>query len=158
MMIMEELGGDWAKLVVQDAPPAPIYNNPLSGQQFTVGSYSVRGWYTELRRIGAAAREMLIAAAAQEWRVPASECTAANSLVTHGPSGRNKNYGSLATLAASLPIPQEPVLKNNSDFKVIGTSPARVDVPLKVDGSARYGIDTVVPNMLVGAIKHAPSQ
>jgi isoquinoline 1-oxidoreductase beta subunit len=157
MIIMEELGGDWRQLVVQDAAAAAIYNNPLSGQQFTVGSYSVRGWYTELRRIGAAAREMLLAAAAQEWSVPASECAAANSIVTHGRSGRTRSFGSLATLAASMPIPQQPVLKTQDAFKLIGTSPARVDVAPKVDGSARYGIDTVVPGMLIGVIRHAPS-
>ena len=157
MIIMEELGGDWKQLVVQDAPASPMYNNPLFRQQSTVGSFSVRGWYTELRRIGAAGREMLIGAAAKEWGVPASECSAANSLVAHGPSGRTRTYGSLATLAASMPVPQQPVLKNNADFKVIGTSPARTDVAPKVDGSARFGIDMVLPGMLVGAIKAAPT-
>ena len=87
------------------------------GQQFTVGSYSVRDWYTELRRIVAAAREMLIAAAAEGWRVPVSECTAANSIVTHGPSGRTKNYGTLATLAASLPIPQQTCAQEKCRFQ-----------------------------------------
>ncbi len=157
MIIMEELGGDWSKLVVQDAPAAAIYNNPVFGQQTTVGSFSVRGWYTELRRIGAAAREMLVAAAAKEWNVPASECKAANSIITHTPSGRTRTYGSVATLAASMPVPQQPALKNISEFKVIGTSPARTDAAPKVDGSARFGIDTVLPGMLFGAVKAVPT-
>ena len=157
MIIMEELGGDWRQLVVQDAAAEAIYNNPMNGRQSTVGSFSVRGWYTELRRIGAAAREMLVATAAQEWGVPASECTAANSIITHSPSGRTRTYGSVAAQAASMPVPQQPALKANGDFKVIGTSPARVDVPPKVDGSARYGIDMVLPGMLVGAVKTAPT-
>jgi isoquinoline 1-oxidoreductase beta subunit len=157
MIIMEELGGDWRKLAVQDAPAARIYNNPLFGQQSTVGSFSVRGWYTELRRIGAAAREMLVAAAAQEWNVPASECTVANSIITHRPSGRTRSFGSVAQRAAVLPVPQEPAVRKNTEFRLIGTSPARVDVPLKVDGSARFGIDVVLPDMLIGAVKTSPT-
>ena len=157
MIIMEELGGDWKQLVVKDAAAAPLYNNPLFGQQSTVGSFSVRGWYTELRRIGAAGREMLVAAAAKEWGVSPAECTAANSVITHKPSGRTKTYGSVAAVAATMPIPQNPALKANSEFKVIGTSPARNDVAPKVDGSAKYGIDMVLPGMLVGAIKGAPT-
>jgi len=156
MIIMEELGGDLGKLVVKDAPADKLYNNPLFGQQSTVGSFSVRGWYTELRRIGAAGREMLVAAAAKEWSVPAAECSAANSVITHKPSGRTKTFGSVATLAASMPVPANPQVKNNADFKVIGTSPPRNDVAGKVDGSAKYGMDMVLPGMLVGAVRAAP--
>jgi len=157
MIIMEELGGDWRHLAVQDAPAAAIYNNPMFGQQSTVGSFAVRGWYTELRRIGAAAREMLVTAAASDWGVAVAECSAANSIITHRPSGRTRSYGSVAVAAASLPVPQQPALKNNAEFKIIGSSPARVDVPQKVDGSARYGIDMVLPGMLIGAVKTSPT-
>lgn len=156
MVLMEELGGDLRYMVVKDAPADKRYNNPLFGQQSTVGSFSVRGWYTELRRIGAAAREMLIAAAAQGWSVPANECTAANSVITHTPTGRTRTFGDVATLAASMPVPAQPQLKANGDFKVIGSSPPRTDVPPKTDGSARYGIDMTLPGLLVGAVKTAP--
>src|SRR5450631_3167925 len=157
MILMEELAGNWQHLKVQDAPPAAIYDNPMFHMQSTVGSFSVRGWYTELRRIGAAAREMLVQAAATSWGVPVSECSAANSVITHRPTGRTRSFGGVATAAALLPIPERPVLKNDAKFALIGTSPLRVDVADKVDGSALYGIDVVLPHMLYGAIKTCPT-
>jgi isoquinoline 1-oxidoreductase beta subunit len=156
MILMEELGGDWKRLKVEDAPAAAVFNNPMFGVQVTAGSFSVRGWYTELRRTGAAAREMLIAAAAQQWGVAATECTAVNSIITHAPSGRTCTYGSVAAAAAGLPIPAQPALKSGK-FALIGTSPLRVDLADKVDGSAQYGIDVKVPGMLYGAVKTCPT-
>jgi isoquinoline 1-oxidoreductase beta subunit len=156
MILMEELGGDWKRVKIQDAPAAAVYDNPLFGQQLTAGSFSVRGWYTELRRTGAAAREMLISAAAQKWRVPAAECSAANSVITHVPSGRTCTYGSVAVAAAALPIPPQPTFKSGR-FTLIGTSPLRVDITDKVDGSARFGIDVKLPGMLYGAVKTCPT-
>jgi isoquinoline 1-oxidoreductase beta subunit len=157
MMILEELGGDWQHLRVEDAPAAAIYDNPVFGQQSTVGSFSVRGWYVELRRIGAAAREMLVQAAASDWDVPTAECTVAQSRITHGPSGRTCSFGSVAARAAQFPVPQQPSLKGVTDFRLIGSSPARVDVPVKVDGSAQYGIDVVLPQMLYAAVRTCPT-
>ena len=157
MIIMEELGGNWDRLRVADAPAAAIYNNPLFGLQATVGSFSVRGWYLELRRIGAAARIMLLQAAAQNWKVSPVHCTADGSEVIHGPSGRRCSFGSVARLAANMPIPQDPPLKTVSQYTVIGTSRPRVDVPDKVDGSARYGIDVTLPDMLYAAVKTCPT-
>jgi isoquinoline 1-oxidoreductase beta subunit len=157
MMLMEELGGSWQHLKVKDAAAAAVYNNPMFGQQSTVGSFSVRGWYIELRRVGAAAREMLVQAAATEWGVPASECTVANSVITHSGTGRTRGFGSVAEQAAKLPVPAQPVLKSNAEFRVIGRSPARVDIAEKVDGSARYGIDMVLPQMLYAAVKTCPT-
>ena len=156
MILMEELGGDWKRLKVEDAPAAAIFNNPVFGVQLTAGSFSVRGWYTELRRTGAAGREMLVSAAAQQWGVPAAECAAANSVITHAPSGRTCTYGSVASAAAAVPVPAQPVLKTGR-FALIGTSPLRVDVTDKVDGSARYGIDVKLPGMLYGAVKTCPT-
>jgi isoquinoline 1-oxidoreductase beta subunit len=157
MMVMEELGGNWQRLHVADADAAVVYNNPMFGMQATVGSFSVRGWYTELRRIGAAAREMLLQAAATEWNVPVGECTAGNSLITHRPRGLSRSFGSVAARASKLPIPQDPPLKSQGAFGIIGTSPLRVDIPAKVDGSARYGIDVVLPGMLYAAVKTSPT-
>ena len=157
MIILEELGGDWRRVTVKDAAAAAVYNNPLSGTQMTVGSFSVRGWYMDLRKVGAAAREMLVQAAALEWQVPTTECSAAQSVITHRPSGRTVSYGRVAARAATLDVPQQPVLKETASFALIGASPARLDVPAKVDGGACYGIDTVLPGMLYGAVKTCPS-
>ena len=157
MIVMEELGGSWKRLRVTDAPAAAVYDNPMFGQQSTVGSFSVRGWYTELRRIGAAARLMLIEAAARRWSVPASECSASDSVIEHRPSGRKCSFGAVAQRAARLPVPQAPPLKSPAEYTLIGTSPPRVDIPDKVDGSARYGIDVVLPDMLYGAVSTCPT-
>ncbi|HEV7610752.1 MAG TPA: molybdopterin cofactor-binding domain-containing protein [Steroidobacteraceae bacterium] len=157
MLVMEELGGDWDRVRVADAAAAAVYNNPLFGMQATVGSFSVRGWYRELRRIGAVAREMLVQAAAEDWSVPIRECTAGNSRIVHGPTGRSRSFGSVAARAATLPIPQEPPLKPRSDFRVIGTSPPRGDIPAKVNGSACFGIDVKLPGMLYAAVKSSPT-
>jgi isoquinoline 1-oxidoreductase beta subunit len=146
MIIMEELGGSWDRLGVADAPAAAIYNNPLFGLQATVGSFSVRGWYTELRRIGAAARIMLLQAAAHTWKVSANDCSVDDSLVIHAPSGRKCSFGSVARLAANMPIPQDPPLKTVAQYTVIGTHQPRIDIPDKVDGSARFGIDSKLPS------------
>src|SRR5580704_13997637 len=157
MIIMEELGGAWGRLRVADAPAAAIYNNPLFGLQATVGSFSVRGWYVELRRIGAAARIMLLQAAAQNWKVSPMHCVADGSEVIHEPSGRRCSFGSVARIAANLPVPQDPPLKTVDQYTVIGSSPPRIDVPDKVDGSARYGIDVTLPDMLYAAVKTCPT-
>ena len=156
MILMEELAGDWERLKVEDAPAAAMFNNPLFGRQITAGSFSVRGWYTELRRTGAAGREMLVSAAARQWGVPAAECAAAGSVITHAPSGRTCTYGSVASAAATLPVPAQPLLKTGR-FALIGTSPLRIDITDKVDGSARYGIDVKLPGMLYGAVKTCPT-
>jgi isoquinoline 1-oxidoreductase beta subunit len=156
MILMEELGGDWRRLKVEDAPADAAFNNPVFRVQVTAGSFSVRGWFTELRRTGAAAREMLLSAAALQWGVPASECAAVNSVITHAKSGRNCTYGSVASAAAALPVPAQPTLKTGA-FTVIGTSPLRVDVADKVDGGAKYGIDVKLPGMLYGAVKTCPT-
>src|SRR5581483_7919326 len=157
MIIMEELGGSWDRLHVMDAPAAAIYNNPMFGLQATVGSFSVRGWYNELRRIGAAARIMLVEAAARSWKVSATQCSADNGLVVHSPSGRKCSFGSVARIAANMPIPQDPPLKTVAQYTVIGTSQSRVDIPDKVDGSARFGIDVQLPDMLYAAVKSCPT-
>jgi isoquinoline 1-oxidoreductase beta subunit len=157
MIVMEELGGDWRRMTVRDAAADKVYDNPLSHTQMTVGSFSVRGWYTQLRQIGAAAREMLILTAATDWKVPAGECTAANSVITHGPSGRSCTFGSIATRAAAQPVPQAPALKDTGAFALIGTSPPRTEIATKVDGSAQYGIDVRLPGMLYAAVKTCPT-
>lgn len=157
MIIMEELGGDWSHVVVKDAPAAAPYNNPMMGRQMTVGSFSVRGWYNDLRKVGAAAREMLVQAAANQWSVPAAECSVEGGVITHAVTGHRVTFGQVAEQAARLPVPQNPVLKANDKFKLIGTDKPRVDVPSKVDGSAQYGADVILPDMLHAAVKTCPT-
>jgi len=108
------------------------------------------------RRLGAAAREMLIAAAAKEWGVPAEECRAEQSVVIHGSSGRKLTYGQLAEKAAMLPVPKEPKLKSPEEFRFIGKEVARLDTPDKVSGRAAYGIDVKVPGMLIATVQRCP--
>jgi isoquinoline 1-oxidoreductase beta subunit len=156
MIILEELEGDWDRIDVHHAPVADIYKNPWIHAQITVGSFSVRGWYDELRKVGAAAREMLVQAAAEEWGVPPGECTVSKSVIRHKHSGRSLSFGQVAARAADLPVPADPPLKPADQYTLIGTPAPRTDTPLKVNGSARYGIDVSVPGMLYATVKTCP--
>jgi isoquinoline 1-oxidoreductase beta subunit len=156
MLLAEELEADWTKIEIAFAPAAPEYANPLFGIQGTGGSTSVRAAWTPLRKAGAAAREMLIAAAALTWGVPASECRAERGAVRHPSSGRHLSYGKLATRAAALPVPKDPPLKDPKDWKILGTRVPRLDTPAKVDGSAQFGIDVKVPGMFVAVVARCP--
>jgi isoquinoline 1-oxidoreductase beta subunit len=152
MIVAEELDADWSKVSYEQAPLDPT----RFGDQWTASSTSVRRGYDKLRRAGAAAREMLVTAAAQQWAVPASECTTREGIVRHEASGRSARYGELAEAAARLPTPAQPRLKDRSEFTIIGTPRARLDLPAKVDGSAGFGIDVKVPGMLVAQVEHPP--
>ena len=157
-IVAEELMVDWAKVRALEAPANPAYGNPLfGGFQFTGGSTSVRGYYQPLRVAGAAAREMLVAAAAQLWGVPASACTAANGSVVRNGTTQTLTFGALAPTAATLPVPANPVLTDPSAFRLIGKPVPRVDLPAKVDGSAIYGIDVRVDGMVYATVVHCPS-
>jgi isoquinoline 1-oxidoreductase beta subunit len=120
------------------------------------GSYSVRGSYLELRRVGASAKEMLVSAAAKQWGVPVTECKAVEGTVIHVPSGKKLGYGELAEAAAKLEVPKTPILKDPKDFKLLGKPVARPDVPLKTNGKAVFGIDAEVPGMIYASIEFAP--
>ena len=124
--------------------------------QFSGGSFSVRMSYMELRKVGAAAREMLIAAASKQWGVPASECYAENAKIVHKPSGKSLAYGDLVEAASKLEVPKEPKLKDPKDFKILGKSVKRTDVPLKSSGKAVFGIDVEVPNMVYASVERCP--
>ncbi|MDR3711636.1 MAG: molybdopterin-dependent oxidoreductase [Puia sp.] len=126
------------------------------GRQTSGGSNSIRGNYQKLRTVGAAAKEMLILAATQRWKVPVSECYASGGVVYHKPSGKSLSYGELAVEAGRLPVPQQPVLKDPRDFKIIGKNYPRPDVPLKISGKAVYGIDVELPGMLYASVAHCP--
>ncbi|HJV20304.1 MAG TPA: molybdopterin cofactor-binding domain-containing protein [Sediminibacterium sp.] len=117
------------------------------------GSASVRTSYMNLRKVGAAAREMLIKAAAQQWNVPVEECYAADASVIHRPSGKSLSYGALAEAASKIEAPKNPTLKDPKDFKILGKSVQRPDIPSKSNGSAKFGIDASVPGMAYASIE-----
>jgi isoquinoline 1-oxidoreductase beta subunit len=152
MILAEELEADWSK--VRSAHP--IASEAKYGFQGTGGSFSVRTDYEPLRKLGAAAREMLIAAAAMQWGVPASECRAENGEVIHGDGAMRARYGELAELAATLDPPAEPVLKDRSAFRLIGKSTKSLNARAKAEGTAEFGLDVKIPNMLVALVAHSP--
>ncbi len=155
MLVAEELECDWRKVKVEFAPVDTPYVNPMFQIQGTGGSTSTRAFFVPLRQAGAAAREMLLRAAASQWGVPVAQCTAADGRITH-PGGKSATYGALAAAAAKLPVPAHVPLKPRSQWKLIGQPTPRLDTPPKVDGSAIYGIDVRVPGMLVGVIAQSP--
>ena len=124
--------------------------------QFSGGSYSVRSSYQELRKVGASAREMLLTAAARQWNVPESECYAQDAKIFHRTSGKSLGYGDLVETASKLEAPQNPRLKDPADFKMLGKSVQRADVPLKVSGRAVFGIDVDVPGMVYASVERCP--
>ncbi|HEX4984521.1 MAG TPA: molybdopterin cofactor-binding domain-containing protein [Burkholderiales bacterium] len=157
MLVAEELEVDLSKVKIEFAPPAEVYINALLGGQLTGGSTSVRDAWEKLRKAGASARMMLVAAAAAEWNVDAGQCKAANGMVT-GPGGKKATYGQLASKAAGMEVPKDVPLKPASQFKVVGNSKQkRLDTVAKVKGQAKFGIDTRVDGMLYAAVAMSPS-
>lgn len=124
--------------------------------QITGGSSSIREGWTTMRLAGAAGRDMLIEAAARRWNVAAEDCVASGGRVSHGPSGRGASFGELAADAAKLEPPSNPKLKSPADFKIVGKPLPRLDIPAKVTGEARFGVDVRLPNMHYGALKATP--
>ncbi len=157
MMVAEELEVDWSKVRVQAAPAGAAYVNPAMGQQATGGSTSVRMLLAPMRKAGAAAREMLIAAAAASWGVEAATCRAQAGTVRHEASGRALRYGELAEAAAKIPPPQDPPLDDPKSWTILGTPRPRLDTPVKVDGTAVFGLDVQVPGMKVATVLRCPA-
>ncbi|HXY10123.1 MAG TPA: molybdopterin cofactor-binding domain-containing protein [Terriglobales bacterium] len=151
MILAEELEADWKQIAIEQAGASTLY-----GDQTTGGSASVRTTWDPMRRAGAAAREMLISAAALEWGVPRASCKAQNSAVIHAESNRRLTYGQLANKAASLPVPTDPPLKAAKDYQIVGKMIPRLDVPSKVDGTAAYGIDCRLPGMKYAVLARCP--
>ena len=157
MMIAEELQCDWAKVRIEYASAnRNIRENKVYGDMFSHGSMSVRQSQKRMQQVGASARERLIAAAAARWNVPASECAAAQSVVTHTPSSRTLRYGELAADAAKVSLAAEPPIKTPAQFTFIPKALPRVDVVHKTDGSAKFGMDAQVPGMVFAAITACP--
>jgi isoquinoline 1-oxidoreductase subunit beta len=156
-IVAEELECDWAYVKPEYASAnRNLKENKVYGSLATGGSRAVRETGELVQQAGASARERLIAAAAKRWNVPASECAAAMSKVTHKPSGRTLRFGELAAEAAAIKLDQEPALKRPDQYKLIGRRLERLDVPLKINGTAKYGIDLDVPGMVCAAIVKCP--
>jgi isoquinoline 1-oxidoreductase subunit beta len=157
MLLAEELEVDLSQVRLEHAPPSDrLYAEPLFGVQETGGSTSVRGNWEPLRRAGATARILLVAAAAQIWKVDASTCHAARGEVIHGLTGRRLSYGALVDKATALSVPRNVPLKDPKDFKLIGTPAKRLDAADKVNGTALFGIDVKVPGMKVATVAVCP--
>jgi isoquinoline 1-oxidoreductase subunit beta len=154
-LVAEEIEVPIDRIDIEFADSLPEYRTSFFMHQ-TGGSTSTKEAYVPLRRAAAAAREMLVAAAADRWRVPASECKVVDGVVTHTPSHRELPYGVLTKAAAEQPIPHKPRLKRRAEFTRIGKTDVRVDARSKVDGTARYGIDVVVPDMVHAFVIHGP--
>ncbi|HEY4688918.1 MAG TPA: xanthine dehydrogenase family protein molybdopterin-binding subunit [Anaerolineae bacterium] len=151
MIIADELEADWSKVRVEQADGDARY-----GDQTTGGSASVQGRYSIFRRAGATAREMLIAAAAQQWGVDPATCRAQNGEVIHPPTDQRLSFGECVPLAVSLPVPGNPPLKDPKDFRLIGTRIGNVDNPQFVTGKATFGLDVRVPGMLYAVVARCP--
>ena len=158
-VIASELGADWSKMRVQfTTERRPEFINHLLYKDLvlTAGSSSITGFYDPVRKAAAATREMFIAAAARKWSVSSDECTVSDSFVVHKISGRRSPLGDLASAAMMETVPASPKLRSLQDQPLIGKRLSRVDVPIKCDGSARFGIDADVPGMLYAAVRHGP--
>src|SRR5438094_7052810 len=156
-LIAEELDCDWSKVEIEyPTPGQSVARKRAWGEFSTGGSRGVRQSNEYVRKGGAAARMMLVQAAANEWKVPASECTAAASVITHKPSGRKTTYGKVAEAAARLEQPKDVPLKDPKTWKIAGKPLKRLDTAGKVNGTMMYGIDVKLPGMLNAAIKDCP--
>lgn len=155
MILADEMDADWAHVVSELAPAADIYKDPLFGIQMVGGSGSIAHSFMQYRELGAKTRAMLVAAAAQQWNVPANQCRTEASVV-YGPAGKSAKYGDLAEAAAHVPVPENVPLKNPSDFRLIGKKTRRLDSQPKCDGSQKFGLDVDLPGMKVAVIAHPP--
>jgi len=151
MIIAEELDVDWSKIRIEQADWDPQFENQFSG-----GSLSVRLNFTAMRQAGASARQMLLQSAAKRWQVPISDLEASMGIVRHAASKRQSSYGDLAEAAATLPVPDDPVLKDIADFELIGQPIPDVDLSTMLDGSLQFSSDLKLPNMLYAAVKRSP--
>lgn len=156
-ILADELDADWADVQVRMPWADDGFINPTTRRHRTANSESTMVYFEPLRQIGATTREMLVAAAAARWGVPAVECSTAASRVLHPASGRTAGYGELATAAAGLPVPQSPRLKSPAEWTLIGRTLLRKDTPPKTDGSLQFGIDVRLPDMLYAALRRAPT-
>jgi isoquinoline 1-oxidoreductase subunit beta len=156
MLLAEDLDCDWSKVRVEPAPVDPAYNHSVYGIQMTGGSTTTTSEYERFRKMGAMARFMLIAAAAQSWSVDPQTCHAEKGYVIHAASGKRASFGSLAELASKQTPPTDIPLKDPKDFTLIGRPVHRLDTPSKTNGTAQFGLDVYIPGMLTAVVARAP--
>src|ERR1700726_534476 len=162
LILAEELDADWSKVIAVPAPPiGKIYGNPaMFGAMLTAHSLSVQGYFMPLRTFGAQVRAVLLDNVAKHWNVPSAELSTEPSVVVHAKSGRRIGYGEIVAFAevpAVAPDIKPEALKKTSDFRLIGHDVMRVELPTKVNGSAKYAIDVQAPGMIYGAIVSSPA-
>ncbi|MDZ4359026.1 MAG: xanthine dehydrogenase family protein molybdopterin-binding subunit [Variovorax sp.] len=155
MVLAEELDADWSQVRAVHGNADPAYNDPAFGMQITGGSTAVKHSYTQYRELGARTRAMLVAAAAQQWKVPASSLATERGVVI-GPGGKKLTYGALADAAMQQPVPVQVTLKDPSRFKIIGQPTTRLDASAKSSGTQAFGMDVRLPGMLTAVLQHPP--
>ena len=155
MILADEMDADWSQVVPELAPAADVYKDPVLGFQMVGGSGSIAHSFQQYRELGAKTRAMLIAAAADRWRVTPGQCRTANSVV-YGPGNRSARYAELGNDAARKPVPDKVRLKNPSEFKLIGNRVRRLDSRSKGDGPQKFGLDLDLPGMKVAVVAHPP--
>lgn len=155
MVLAEELDADWSQVRAVHGNADPAYNDPAFGMQITGGSTAVKHSYTQYRELGARTRAMLVAAAAQQWKVPASSLATERGVVI-GPGGKKLTYGALADAAMQQPVPVQVTLKDPSRFKIIGQPTTRLDANAKSSGTQAFGMDVRLPGMLTAVLQHPP--
>ena len=157
MLLAEELECDWSKVKVEFASVnRNIREKTVYGDMMTAGSRGIRSTWEYVQQAGASARARLIQAAAEKWNVPAGECTAASSVVTHKASGRTARFGELVEAAAKVMLATEPAIKGPEQYKLVGTRRPRLDSAIKSNGSAKFGIDIRQPEQLYASIASCP--
>jgi isoquinoline 1-oxidoreductase beta subunit len=155
-VLAEELGADWSRVKLETSLADPAYRNPRTHTQFTGNSESINAFFEIMRTMGASAREMLIAAAAAQWKVAPETCRAEAGRIVHDQTGRSLRFGDVAAAAAKLKAPDKPRLKAPGEWRLLGKPLPRVDTPAKVDGTAVFGLDFTVPGMVYAAVKLCP--
>jgi len=155
MLLADEMDADWSQVIAELAPAADIYRDPVRGIQMVGGSGSIATSFQQYRELGARTRAMLVAAAAERWKVAPDTCRTVASVV-RGPAGQSATYAELAEAAARIPVPPAVQLKKPADFKLVGKRVRRLDSRAKCDGSQRFGLDLDVPGMKVALVAHPP--
>jgi len=155
-VLAEELGAEWSRVRLEDAPTDPAYRNPRLNWQFTGNSESTPSFFELMRQMGASAREMLIGAAAKKWKVEPATCRIEAGKVVHKNSRRSARFGELVEAAAKITPPAKPALKSEKEWSLLGKSLPRVENPSKVDGSAIFGLDFSLPGLVHGAVRQCP--
>ncbi len=155
-VLAEELGADWKRVKLESSPADPAYRNPARNWQFTGNSESTTAFFDFLRTMGAGAREMLISAAAEKWKVDPASCYSSDGKVIHRPTQRSLKFGQLAEAASKKEPPAHPKLKAQSEWRLLGKSLPRVENPAKVNGIAVFGTDFRIPAMVYAAVRTSP--